>query len=336
MKPLVSILVPAYNSAPWLADTLKSALAQTWPNKEIVVVVDEGSTDDTLAIAKPFASKTVSVVTRPHMRAAAARNVAYDLCEGDFIQWLDADDLLEPNKISLQMQASEQIASRRTLLSAEWAHFIYRTSKARFKPTPLWCDLTPAEWLMRKLGRGDHMQPGTWLVRREILDATGPWDANILVDEDGEYFCRLVLASDGIKFVPGSKVFYRVSGASSYSQRVQFLADERWHTRQLEFAHLRSLGDTEEIRAACVNFLQVWLIYFYPQRPDIVEQAQKLAATVGGRLEMPRLRWKYAWIEKIFGYEAAKRAQFFLPNLKERAVSSWDRAMFNLERRKAA
>lgn len=336
MKPLVSILIPAYNSGPWLAETLNSALAQTWPNKEIIVVVDEGSTDNTLAVAKPFASEIVKVSTCPHVRAAAARNIAYDLCQGDFIQWLDADDLLAPDKISLQMAVAEKTASRRTLFSAEWAHFLYRTSKARFKPTPLWCDLTPAEWLMRKLGRGDHMQPGTWLVRREIVEAAGRWDEKILVDEDGEYFCRLVLASDGIKFVNGSKVFYRMPRPSSYSNRVQFRADERWSTLQTEFAHLRSLGDTPEIRAACAGFLQVWLLYFYPQRPDIVEQAQKLAATVGGQLEMPRLRWKFAWIEKFFGYETAKRAQFFLPDIKGRVVSAWDKAMFNLERRKAA
>jgi glycosyltransferase involved in cell wall biosynthesis len=335
MKPLVSILIPAYNAGPWIADTIRSALGQTWSNKEVIVVVDDGSKDETLPVARQFASKTVSVVIRSHQSAAAARNEAFDICQGEWIQWLDADDLLAPDKIALQMQVSEQIANTRTLLSSEFGYFFYRTSKAQFHPTPLWTDLSPEEWLLRKMGQNDHMQPATWLVRREIIAAAGRFNEQVRVDEDGEYFCRLVLASDGIRFVPGAKVFYRVSGSGSSIQRTLFHADARWHSFQLQFAHLRSLGDTERVRAACVNFLQNWLIFFYPQRPDIVKQAEELAASVGGRLETPRLRRKYVWVQKILGYEAARRAQFFLPGLKGRALRAWDRAMFQLEGRKA-
>jgi hypothetical protein len=178
-----------------------------------------------------------------------------------------------------------------------------------------------------------HMQPATWLVRREIIEAAGRWNELVLVDEDGEYFCRIVLASDGIRFVPGAKVFYRVSGSGSYTQRTLFDADIRWHSNQLQFALLRSLGDNGRIRTACVNYLQNLLIFYYPQRPDIMKQAESLAASVGGLLEPPKLRWKYAWIQKLWGYDAARRAQFFLPNFKARALSSWDKAMFRLERR---
>jgi glycosyltransferase involved in cell wall biosynthesis len=336
MNPLVSILIPAYNSAPWIAETIQSVVNQTWPNKEIIVVVDDGCTDQTLAVARQFASPTVSVVTRPHQSVAAARNEAFKICQGDYIQWLDADDLLAPDKIALQMQAAEQIASRRTLLSAEWAFFFFRTAKARFHPTPLWCDLPPAEWLLRKMGQGDHMQPATWLVRREIIEAAGAWIEDLRVDEDGEYFCRLVLASDGIRFVPGAKVFYRVSGSSSTTVKAFSRPDDRWRTMQLQFAHLRSLGDSEPVRTACINFLQIWLIFFYPQRMDIVEQAQQLAASVGGRLDLPKLRWKYAWIEKIWGCEKARQMQFLLPQIKTEALRRWDKAMYHLENRKPA
>ena len=92
MQPLVSILVPAYNSQEWLADTLRSAIAQTWPRKEIIVV-DDGSKDQTTEVARRFASKEVAVVTTENQGAAAARNHAMSLSQGDYIQWLDADDL---------------------------------------------------------------------------------------------------------------------------------------------------------------------------------------------------------------------------------------------------
>src|SRR5262245_21908195 len=104
MQPLVSILIPAFNASRWIADTIQSALAQTWPRTEIIVV-DDGSTDDTLAIARGFASQGVSVTTQPNRGASAARNVALARSRGDFIQWLDADDILAPDKIERQMEA---------------------------------------------------------------------------------------------------------------------------------------------------------------------------------------------------------------------------------------
>src|SRR5207253_550046 len=112
-----------------------------------------------------------------------------------------------------QMEAAANRADK-TLLSCAWGHFRYRPQKAKFIPTPLWCDLSPAEWLVRKLDFNLHMQTATWLVSRELTLAAGPWDTRLLGDDDGEYFCRVLLASDGVRFVPGARVYYRRSGAS--------------------------------------------------------------------------------------------------------------------------
>src|SRR5271166_3415205 len=137
MKPLVSILIPAFNAEAWVADTIKSAIAQTWPRKEIIVV-DDGSTDQTLAVARHFESKNVAVVTQKNQGAAAARNHAYSLSQGDYIQWLDADDLLSADKIAKQTALLERFQDSRALLSSGWGHFLYRTDRAKFSPTPLW------------------------------------------------------------------------------------------------------------------------------------------------------------------------------------------------------
>src|SRR3989441_3275485 len=157
MKPLVSILIPAFNAQEWITDTIKSAVGQTWPRKEIIVV-DDGSRDQTLAIARQFASKEVSVVAHANQGAAAARNHALSICQGDYIQWLDADDLLAPDKIASQMEALDRGASKRTLLSSAWGYFLYRPRKADFVPTALWCDLSPVEWLLRQMGQNLQMQ----------------------------------------------------------------------------------------------------------------------------------------------------------------------------------
>ena len=332
MKPLVSILIPAYNAGPWIADTIRSALAQTWLHKEIIVV-DDGSTDNTLAVARSFAADGVTVVTQKNSGASAARNRAYSLCRGDFIQWLDADDLLAPDKISRQMELAEPGGDRRILFSSEWGWFRHRVSRAEFIATPLWADLMPKEWLRRKMAGNAHMQPATWLVSRELTEAAGPWDERLSLDDDGEYFCRVLLASAGVRFVPGAKCFYRMSGSGSLSSVDQ--SDKKlkslWRSMQLHVGYLRSLGDDAAARDACNVYLANWVNYFYPARPDIIAAAKELSASLGGRLELPPVRWKYVWLEKLFGRRIASRAQAALPNVKAALARSWDKAMFRLE-----
>ena len=333
MTPLVSILIPAYNSESWLADAVKSALAQTWPKREIIVVND-GSTDRTLSFAQHFASKDVTVVSQTNQGAAAARNKAFSLSSGDYIQWLDADDMLAPDKISRQMQALGSCQGKRTLLSSAWGSFYYLPLRATFSPSPLWCDLSPVEWLLRKMGENCHMQTATWLVSREVTEAAGPWDIRLLGDDDGEYFCRVKLASDGIKFVPEAKVYYRVTGCSrlSFIGQSERKMEAQFLSMQMHIAYLQSLEDSERSRAACVRYLQKYMFDFCPERPDIVKQMQQLAAALGGSLHPPQSTWKYVWIEKLFGWGVAKRAHFFVPRLKHGALQFWDRTLYRLTR----
>ena len=331
-KPLVSILVPAYNAEEWIADSLKSAVAQTWPNTEIIIV-DDGSKDGTLAVAQRFASDRVKVISQKNQGAAAARNAAFAASSGDYIQWLDADDLLAPDKIEQQMRVAERHPGKRTLLSSGWGRFLYRPSRATFVPTALWSDLTPAEWLLRKMDNNLHMQTATWLVTRELTEAAGPWNTTLLGDDDGEYFCRVLLQSDGIKFAPESKVFYRMAGPSSlsYIGSSDKKKDAQLHSMRLHLDYLRSLDDSPRARAACVRYLQNWLVNFHPERPDLVMEAQQLAASLGGQLEVPTLSWKYRWIRALLGGIGAKRAQIRLRQLKWSLVRFWDKMLLRVE-----
>lgn len=335
MPPLVSILIPAYNSEAWIADTLLSAIAQTWPNKEIIVV-DDGSTDQTLKIARQFESKILRVVAQPNQGAAAARNLAFSLSHGDFIQWLDADDLLAPDKIARQLDyALAHTLGPRALLSSAWGHFIWRWQRAEFVPTALWCDLLPVEWLLRKMGK-EHvfMQTSTWLVSRELTEAAGPWNTQLTLDDDGEYFCRVLLASEGVRFFPDSKVYYRRSGATSLSHIG--MSDRKMEalclSMELHVGYLRSLEESERVRSACMQYLQNSVLVFYPQRPDLVERCEQLAVTLGQRLEIPRLPWKYEWIQKAFGWSLAKRAQIVLPRFKWSLIRVADKCFSYLDK----
>jgi len=335
MEPLVSVLIPAHNAEAWIGDSIKSAIGQTWRHKEIIVI-DDGSTDKTLATAQQFESNEVRVVTQPNQGAAVARNTAFSLAQGDYIQWLDADDILDPRKIESQVQKIKNGLSHRTLLSGAWAYFIYRPSKARFIPTLLWHDLSPVEWLTRKMANNLHMQTDNWLVSRALTEAAGPWDRRLFRDNDGEYFCRVILASDGVQFVPDAKSYYRDVGSKSISHigGSNKKLDSLLISLKLHVHYLLSLEDSERTRAACLGYLQTWLHHFYPSRPDLIEQAQQLADSLGGRLSLPRAAWKYIWIEKLFGFTTAMQTQSAYNWVKFSALKTYDRMMYSLERSK--
>ena len=309
MPPLVSILIPAYNSERWIADTIRSALAQTWTRREIIIV-DDGSKDGTTAVVRRFESPELKLVSQPNQGAAAARNAAFALAQGDLIQWLDADDLLSPDKVMLQIAALERGGSARTLLSSGWGAFIHRPHRARFEQTALWGTLPPVEWLIRKLRDNLSMQTATWLVSRELTETAGSWDSRLLGDDDGEYFSRVVCASDEVRFVPGAKVYYRRAVPSlSYIGRSQRKLEAQFLALQLYLDHIQSLEKSPRVREACVALLNEWRMSFYPERADLFQKLKTMATALGGELQAPGISWKYAPIQKCFGWEAAKNCQ---------------------------
>ncbi len=330
MKPLVSILITAYNAEDTIAYTLQSAVAQTWPHKEIIVV-DDGSTDSTAEVARGF--KEVRVVSTENYGLSGAQNNAFPLSQGDYIQYLDADDLLAPDKIERQLAALREFDSKRVLLSSPWAPFYYRTRHARFVRNSVWQDLSPVDWLSTAMRENIHMQNATWLVSRQLAKAAGPWDTRLHFDQDGEYFCRVLLASEGTRFVPGTGIYYRASSANS----VSFIGnsdkkkDSLLLTMKLHIQYLRSLEDSERVRKACLAYIQTWYRNFYPERPDLMQEAQQLAASLGGRLSLPKVSWKYAWIQRLFGFAVAKRASQRWNHYKSSVMRSWDKALFRLE-----
>jgi glycosyltransferase involved in cell wall biosynthesis len=331
-RPLVSILIPAYNAEEWIAETLQSAVAQTWQPKEIIVV-DDGSTDRTLAIARKFELQGVRVVANEHVGAAATRNKALSLSRGEYIQYLDADDLLAPDKITRQMEAVQQGSSKRTLYSGSWAEFMYRHYRSDFVPSALWCDLAPVEWLIRKMQLGVFMQTGVWLVSRELAEAAGPWDTRLLGDDDGEYFCRVLLASDRVRFVPESRAYYRRSGVNclSYIGLSDSKMEAQMCSMRLHIQYVRSLEDSQRVLNACIRYLQNWLPFFYPNRPDLMKQAQDLAVSLGGSLITPEQSWKFALFARLFGATRAKRAKASAVRFRWSFQRCWEKMLYRLQ-----
>ena len=282
MPPLVSILIPSHNAAPWLGATLESALAQTHPRVEIIVV-DDGSRDETLALARTFAACGVRVASQPNSGAASARNHALRLAGGDYIQFLDADDLLAPDKIALQL-AALRCAPPLTLASGSWG---------RFTGDPVltvWADAeavaqarTGVEFLQLHYETGSMMQPGAWLASRTLLDLAGPWDETLSLNDDGEYFARVMLRASGILFVPAARCHYRSGVATSLSRRRDPRAlDSLNRSVALTLCHLFAADQSPRTRAAAALAWRATAFELYPDNPALARAARAAAATLGG------------------------------------------------------
>ena len=317
LMQLVSILIPAFNSEKWIGDCIESALAQTWSRKEIIVV-DDGSKDSTLKTAKSYASAVVHVTTQDNSGASAARNHALSLAQGDYIQWLDADDLLAPDKIFRQMDGVESGQSSQVLLSGSWGKFFHRSESSKFVPDMLWEDLTPVEWLFRKLDGNLWMAIESWLVSRRLTELAGPWNENLSLDDDGEYFCRVLACASKIRFISEARCFCR---RGNFGLSHNLTLNNR-KLDSLEFSLfsyiqiMRTMEDSPRTRDACLKLLNRWAIYLYPERPDLFQKMQSMATDLGDHLKLPRLRPKYQWIQKLFGWRIAKKAQFALPAMR--------------------
>ncbi|MBZ8180250.1 MAG: glycosyltransferase family A protein [Oscillatoria sp. PMC 1051.18] len=310
MKPLVSILIPCYNAEAFLAETLESALSQTWENKEIIVV-DDGSRDRSLTIAKQFDSRGVKVISQENRGASATRNRAYQESQGDFIQYLDADDLLAPDKIERQMQIFAE-GNTDYVAAGEWAKFYQHPSEAVFEPEPFWTDLAPIEWLISLWDKPSMIHPGVWLVPRHLTETAGLWDERLSLDDDGEYFCRIVLASAGVKFCRDAKVFYRsgISGSLSVAKSTQ-----AWKSRFLSLElcknYLLAKEDSLSTRRACANRFQRFFYEVYPNVPEICRQAAERVKELGGSDVQPVIGPKMRPFAQIIGWRQAKKIQHF-------------------------
>jgi len=328
MNDLVSILIPAYNAERWIAGTIESALAQTWPAREIIVV-DDGSTDRTLAVARGFGDRGVRVISQANQGAAAARNSALRAAQGSYIQFLDADDLLHPRKIEAQLRGAEDGRRSRVLLTCRWGRFFVRPEQARFAPDSLWQDLSPADWIFTKFTDNHFMFPASWLVSRRLADDAGPWNESLSLDDDGEYMCRLVATSQQVRFMPDAECYYRIGNSGSLSsQRSDRALQSGFSSMRLCIERLLLLEDSERTRRACVRLLQDNLAHFYPEKTDLVDQCRRLARKLGGDLTPPGERFHFMLFRGIFGWRRAKLLRSVLNEAKLRTrrwADGWGR-----------
>lgn len=180
MDANVSCIIPAYNAARFISEAIESVHAQRVPVAEIVVV-DDGSTDDTVHVVQQL-GKGVRVVTQQNAGPGAARNHGLRESTGNFVAFLDADDLWTPEKLAVQLN---RFAERPDLEVCFGDLFNFRTAQTDGKFRDGHTEVT--DWPRVPFS------PCTLLARRSAFETIGPFDETLRRGEDTEWFVRMMM-----------------------------------------------------------------------------------------------------------------------------------------------
>ncbi len=305
---MVSIVMPALNAQCWIREAIESCLRQTWPNLEIIVI-DNGSADQTVDIALSFKSPRVRVLECARAGASAARNEGVAASRGDFIQFLDADDVLAPDKISNQIQLLARSPDC-SIASGLWSRFVTHPGEQALKPEPVWKDCAPEEFLMTSWMGGGMMPVFGWLTPKQLIEAAGPWNEELRINQDGEFFTRVVLASAGIVFCADATGYYRtVENASISKGKSREAMVSALRAIDLSCSHLLSRVASSEARRACANQYQRFSYGCYPAHRDLVSVAERRVHALGGSSLECSGGTAFKVASVLLGWKAARRMQ---------------------------
>jgi glycosyltransferase involved in cell wall biosynthesis len=305
--PLISVLIPCFNSARFVGETIDTIKAQTWSNIEIIVV-DDGSTDNSRAVITKHADHRVRLIEQANAGACAARNRAFSESRGDYVKFLDSDDLIDPDMVALQMARLE--GQHRCVTSGEWGRFYDRPEDTRFEVEPVYRDLTPIDWLALSRAEGlGMMVPGLWLIPRPIVEKAGPWDVALTRSgcDDTEYFTRLLLRCDKVLFTPGARMRYRsgIRGSLSGSRRF----DLKVKVLELCEAYLLAVEDSPRIRKGLSLSFQHIAHAAYPYDPALAERVLTHVRELHDVQIRPGGGRMFHIAARIFGWRIARRLQ---------------------------
>jgi len=311
--PLVSVIIPAYNAAKFIRETLTSVQQQIWPSIE-VFVIDDGSVDDTVAIARSFQNDHFSVVEQKNSGACVARNRGLDLSKGKYIQFLDADDVISPEKIQRQVEVLEENPGYLGVCST--VHFLNGDNYLQMKPREesFWIYDTddPVDFLVRLYG-GDGkrwmVQTSAWLTPKTITDRIGAWNESLLLDQDGEYFARAVLASNGIRTTPGINYYRRFTWGNNISAKSgkKENLESALLALNLKAQYLSQYTHSDRYMQAFATLYVEIAINAYPQFPELVTRCEEEIQKTGKMPDLPVLGGKLIELIKYFlGWKTAK------------------------------
>jgi glycosyltransferase involved in cell wall biosynthesis len=311
-RALVTTIIPVFNRPALLVEAVESVLAQTYRPVEIIIV-DDGSTDETPAVADALAGKYDGIVRVIHIAnggPGCAREAGRIAARGDYIQHLDSDDLLLPRKFEIQVAALESSPDRGAVYG--WTRF--RRHDGRVEPRPWKRSGERIETMFPSMLIMRWWDTPTPLYRATLLAAAGPW-TDLRIEEDWEYDCRL--AAGGVRLASCQEWVCEVREHAPVTLTAAMMAD-RARAHALVFAHAKRAG----LDPTSPEFRQFARELFHIARQcgaaglvDESRQLVKLAREIDGARDLRR----YEFIAGIIGWRRAGRASAWLDRLRSTA-----------------
>jgi glycosyltransferase involved in cell wall biosynthesis len=209
---LVSVIIPCFNAEKWLREAIDSCIAQTYPKIEIIVIND-GSTDHCLAIIKSYGDRVIWE-SGPNRGGSYARNRGFVLSSGDYIQYLDADDYLLPEKIERQVCCLEETGA--DVVYGDWRHRQHLPNGTTFlddvqvsgpKEDFLESLLTDKQWVA----------PLALLFKRDVVARCDGWDEGLKAAQDRDFLISIAINDATFIYQPGCHSIYRRYGSVTVS-----------------------------------------------------------------------------------------------------------------------
>ena len=299
----VSIIIPLYNSEAYIAQTIDSCLGQTHRDIEIIVV-ENGSTDKSYQVVKSIDDKRLSVFQISTPNAAAARNYGYQKAKGAYIVFLDADDVMASNKIELQLKALSKKPEGWVACCA-WAKFTTNTKEAVIKPQKVWAIQNPIDWCLQSWMGGGMMIPGCWLLPKVVVEKAGLWDERLSLHDDGEFMCRVLLASKGNVFVENTVVYYRQQANSlSRQHKSKMAAESALLVYKSYQQQILKFQDSKLTRRALARNFSRFVYEYYPAHAQLIKKAYREIIELGVKPPLVGSTF-FKLIQRIVGFKLA-------------------------------
>ena len=206
MPPLVTIGIPCFNAAQWVRRAVESALAQTWPEREIIVV-DDGSTNESLAVLKEFGG-AIRIVSGTNRGVNSARNTILEMAHGEWVQYIDADDYLRPEKIAAQLREAAPLDRADVIYSPVLIECWRDGAPMPLEEEPI----NPALDVYSQFFTWQLPQTSGALWRKTVLESIGGWDAKSRAAMCDEHDCYLRALRQSARFIfaPTANAVYRI------------------------------------------------------------------------------------------------------------------------------
>lgn len=270
---LVSIIIPTYNRGGLIGETLDSVLAQTYENWECIIV-DDGSTDFTEELLLFYSEKDprIKYHHRPKNKERGAnvcRNYGFKLSQGEYIQYLDSDDLISQSKIEEQMILLKDNPD--ALATTRWGVF-QDNERDYFNDLPSYQTFTDPECFLSAMFRSHgYFPPHAYLIPRTGIEKTGGWNEYLSINQDGEFMIRIICNCKIFLFSDKSYVLYRLSRKDSVSVINQKNIFDFYHSWKLIEAFLqirfkgKIIADFEKIKRKAFLRIPEELSFIYRQ-----------------------------------------------------------------------